>query len=302
MRSDTERVEVESRRRLVLAIAISIALHEVAAGLVPRSVAELAPHEVVTHARILQISLRPVATAAPPRPKVRATDHPQIVHSRHAYHIARAGGHPIAPSHGLARQRVLPELSRSKPVWDVANGTPSSHALLAGSGNAPTGAANGSSAPGNGTGARSGEEPCGFVTFSDPHGSHYDPRTGGFWVDIRMSVHFADRTSQSLVLDYPWYYPSEAANPWSDQNLKDPSFPMRFQSPPSDRVGGEPPLVQYVLAHSTHDGLTLLKDCPSSTATPAARHRAQRALSGLAASDQSPMLQVILFVSAVPLG
>ena len=78
-----------------------------------------------------------------------------------------------------------------------------------------------------------------------------------------MSVHYADGSSQSVMLDYPWYYPSEAANPWSDQNLKDPRFPTRFQTPPPNKVGSEPPLVQYVVAHSTPNGMTLLRDCPT---------------------------------------
>lgn len=122
---------------------------------------------------------------------------------------------------------------------------------------------------GNGIGAANGDEPCGFVTFSDPHGSHYDPRTRGFWVDIRMSVHFADGSSQSMLLDYPWYYPGEAANPWSDRNVKDPNFPMRFQPPPSGKAPDEPQLVRYVVEHSTAEGLTLLRDCPQPSSTPA---------------------------------
>jgi len=77
-----------------------------------------------------------------------------------------------------------------------------------------------------------------------------------------MSVHFADGSSHSVMLDYPWYYASEAANPWSDQNLKDPSFPTRFQPPPADKASSEPPLVQYVVTHSTRDGMTMLADCP----------------------------------------
>lgn len=78
-----------------------------------------------------------------------------------------------------------------------------------------------------------------------------------------MSVRFADGTAQSMILDYSWYYPSEDANPWSDRNLRDPDFPTRFQQPPPGKAAGEPPLVQYVMAHSTADGLTLLRDCPA---------------------------------------
>jgi hypothetical protein len=157
----------------------------------------------------------------------------------------------------------------ARPIWDEASGRSAATESVAQTGAAGTSADNGSGIQGNGTDATNGDEPCGFVTFSDPHGSHYDTRTHGFWVDIRMSVHFADGSSQSMVLDYPWYYPSEADNPWSDQNLRDPNFPTRFQPPPVDKAGGEPPLVQYVVAHSTPEGMTLLKDCPQPSPSPA---------------------------------
>jgi hypothetical protein len=164
-----------------------------------------------------------------------------------------------------ARARVVSPNDR--PAVENAGGDAIAPRPLAGNGAA--GASNGSGSQGTGNGATSRDEPCGFVTFSDPHGSQYDPRTHGFWVDIRMSVHFADGTAQSMILDYPWYYTSEAANPWSDQNVKDPSFPTRFQPPPAGKIASEPPLVQYVVAHSTEDGLTLLRDCPQPSATPA---------------------------------
>jgi hypothetical protein len=170
----------------------------------------------------------------------------------------------MSPPKNAAHLRAAPN---SRPVWDVASARTISAGSVAQGGTAAAG--NGSGLQGNGTDAVSGEEPCGFVTFSDPHGSHYDPGTHGFWVDIRMSVHFADGSAQSMLLDYPWYYRSEADNPWSDQNLKDPNFPTRFQPPPSEKLGNEPALVQYVVSHSTPEGLTLLRDCPAPSPTPA---------------------------------
>jgi len=147
-------------------------------------------------------------------------------------------------------------------VWDVGSGRGAGQVAAAQAGTA-LGSGSGSGAQGTGSGPATGSEPCGFVEFSDPHGSAFDPRTRGFYVDIRMRVHFADGTSQSLVLDYPWYYSSEADNPWSDQNLRDPDFPTRFQPPPQSKLGDEPELVRYVMDHSTAEGLTLLRDCPS---------------------------------------
>jgi hypothetical protein len=149
----------------------------------------------------------------------------------------------------------------AKPVWDAGAGSAAGQVAAAQTDG--TGSGSGSATTGAGSVAATGAEPCGFVEFSDPHGSAFDSRTHGFYVDIRMQVHFADGTSQSLVLDYPWYYSSESANPWSDQNLRDPNVSTRFQPPPQSKLGNEPELVRYVIAHSTPDGMTLLRDCPS---------------------------------------
>jgi hypothetical protein len=248
----------------LLAIALSIALHEILAGLVPATLARTnSPPEIVAHARMLRIATRPSATPAPHR-AVRhvlvLTPLPRRVLAR--VPAARGAQHKrTAP--GAAAPKP-PAFSNSKPIWDVAAAGTSAGAGVGQSGNAGgAGGTAGESTSGDGSAA--GDEPCGYVDFSDPHGSHFDPQTRGFWVDIRMTVHFADGSSQATILDYPWYYPSEAANPWSQANLRDPNFLPRFQPPPAAKAAGEPPLVQYVIAHSTPDGLTLLKDCPAAT-------------------------------------
>ena len=120
----------------------------------------------------------------------------------------------------------------------------------------------GNGAGGAGNGDATGTQPCGYVEFADPHGSRYDAATGGYWVDVQMTVHFPDRHTESLLLDYAWYYSNAATNPWSPQNVDDPNFPTKFQAPPPAKRAGEGALVQYVIAHSTADGRTLLKDCP----------------------------------------
>jgi hypothetical protein len=242
-------------------------LHEIAAGLVPRDLADSPSRvEIVTRAQVVRVTLR--ATPSP-APAPTAIAPPQRVASPRRSTAARTEGRH--GGHGLPRAIASAQpparlAADAKPVWDVPSGRAASGASLAETGAAAgTGTGSGTS----GSGAASGDEPCGFVVFSDPHGSHYDPRTRGFWVDIRMSVHFADGSSQSMILDYPWYYASEAANPWSDQNLRDPNFPMRFQAPPPEKAAAEPELVRYVIDHSTAEGMTLLKDCPQPSPTPA---------------------------------
>lgn len=261
---------MKPKDRLILAVAISVALHEVVAGLIPPGLAHPpASDEVVTHVAILRVAIRKVPTPAPSRQPT------SLAKQRKVVAVVNAGARRSRlPNRAVVRVASRPSTARarpvqspaSKPVWDAASASTNAGARLAsagGNGNASDGAGS----AGNGAGATGAEQPCGFVTFSDPHGSAYDVRTRGFWVDIRMSVRFADGTSQSLILDYPWYYASEAANPWSDRNLKDPDFPTRFQAPPPEKLASEPALVQYVMHHSTPEGLTLLGDCP--TASPA---------------------------------
>ena len=77
-----------------------------------------------------------------------------------------------------------------------------------------------------------------------------------------MTVHFPDGHAESEILDYPWYYSGEAANPWSQRNREDPTFPTTFQEPPAARRASEPAIVQYVIEHTDAAGYTLLKDCP----------------------------------------
>jgi len=165
---------------------------------------------------------------------------------------------------GAARPKP-PKFSNTKPIWDIpvgAQGAGAGKASGAGSiGNGGNGT--GAGTAGNGNGAAAGNEPCGFVEFVDPHGAKFDAQTRGFWVDVQMSVHFPDGHAESLLLDYPWFYPSAAQNPFQNE-----SVPMLFQWPPAEKRDAEPAIVQYVMQHSAQPGVTLLKDCPTASSTP----------------------------------
>ncbi len=205
----------------------------------------------------VRIAVLPSPTPRPtppptPRPSRRIAPRPAIVpRVRHRTRpLARARVHRAG-----AALPTLPKL-HLKPAWDIPVG-----ANAAGAGVASGVGSLGSAGAGNGDGG--GAQPCGEVTFSDIHGSRYDPATGGFFVDIRLSVSFADGSSRSLVLDYPFYYPSEAANPWSDRNRNNPNFPTLLQTPPPALASHQPRLVRYVIRHSTRQGFTLLAPCPT---------------------------------------
>jgi hypothetical protein len=270
-----------SSRRLAVAIALSIAVHEIVAGAIPASPGAPPQRERIADIRISSIQRLATPTPSPPplerfaaithrvqRVTLRAGTRSAAIAQTRAVAVAR----PVR----LTLHRATFALPHAgKPSWDVAAASSekgSAGTANAGAGTQGTGAGTqGSGTHGSGTATADANEPCGFVTFSDPHGSQFDSGTHGFYVDIRMSVHFADGSAQSLILDYPWYYASEAQNPWSDRNLKDPAFPTRFQPPPAAKAAGEPELVRYVMQHSTAEGMTLLHDCPTSPVTAAPR-------------------------------
>jgi hypothetical protein len=268
------------RRRLLIAAAFAIAVHEVLAGLVPpeRSIAQQPP-EIVARVQMTRVSVRATPTPKPkPRPRQHVITHVHVIAVLSPHRVThRSSG--TAARHETIRRSGAPRpkpmvVANARPVWDTpppvgGNGSGAGNGANQGSvGNGVAAAGSGTGSTGSGTDDGGGNEPCGFVDFSDPHGSQYDRHTHGFWVDIRMSVRFPDGSTQSVILDYPWYYASEADNPWSDRNLRDPNFPTRFQPPPLAKAASEPALVQYVIAHSTTEGLTLLHDCPTPPPTP----------------------------------
>ena len=85
-----------------------------------------------------------------------------------------------------------------------------------------------------------------------------DSSSGRVWEHITMTVHFPDHSQQSIDLDYPFYYPSRAVDPYFPENN---SVPATFQFPPTARRNSEPPLVEYVIQHTGVDGYTTLRSC-----------------------------------------
>jgi hypothetical protein len=85
-----------------------------------------------------------------------------------------------------------------------------------------------------------------------------DSATGRIWEHIEIRVQFPDGTQQMQPLDYPFYYPSKAADPFEQSTTSE----ALFQFPPSGQRAGEPDLVQYVMSHTRPDGTTVLKECP----------------------------------------
>jgi hypothetical protein len=236
---------------LVVAFAISIAIHETLAGFVPRSGATPpAERETVQHVTIARVvpppTPTPKPTPPPPTPPPQTYTHAPIV-------IARAA--PRAAIHRAAAAQPRPPIV---PVAHASAAPPPANGEGEGAGDKTGAGSPGEGGSGTGGGAN---EPCGAVTFID-HGSHTDPSTHAFFVTIRMLVSFPDGHTESTILDYPFSYPNAAADPWSEQNRSNMDVPMLMQTPPPALASGEPPLVQYVVKHTAADGFTLMAPCP----------------------------------------
>lgn len=222
------------------------------------------PIERVTIAKIVRIIHR-----APPTPK--PTPKP-IVHANRVAetHVQPRVINPGAPAqhqrvHRIASARpVIHTKYHSKPTVHVPTGgygmgtSKSAKAVTGGVG--PGGVGTGESGTGEGTGgAPAAHEPCGYVDFSPNDKPTIDQNTGRVWEYVAIIVHFPDGSAQSVNLDYPFYYPSQSADPFEPGNA---NVPATFQFPPSDKAPTEPPLVEYVIQHTDAAGFTKLRDCP----------------------------------------
>jgi hypothetical protein len=259
-----------NRRRLFFAFAVAIAIHEIAAGVVPwhSQTIPSAPVETLTIAKITRIEHR--ATPTPrPSPTPRPIVHTKIIAPTHVTpHIVNPGN-PSQHQHvkRIASARPLVHTRfHSKPapihvpVGGHGAGTSKTAKALTG-GVGPGGTGTGESGSGTGTGgAPPAHEPCGFVEFAPNEAqARVDQPTGRVWEYVSIIVHFPDGSEMSLPLDYPFYYPTQAQDPFlpGHQNI-----PATFQFPPADKRSDEPSLVQYVMSHTTTEGFTTLHDCP----------------------------------------
>ena len=258
----------DHRRRFIVAFAAAIAIHEILAGLVPWHTQTIpqAPAEVITIAKLIRIEHRAKPT---PKPTAQPIVHTKIVAETHVkprivnpgnpsqhHHIKRiASARPTVHTHYHSKPVVV-----HVPMGGHGAGT-STTAKVATGGVGPGGTGTGESGNGTGTGgAPLAHEPCGYVDMQPTGSPIVDQPTGRIWEHMQITVHFPDGSSQSVDLDYPWYYPARADDPFMPENK---NVPATFQFPPSNQTANEPSVVQYVIAHSTADGYTKLRDCPS---------------------------------------
>lgn len=246
-------------RRLAIAFAIAIAIHEVIAALLPVPFApRSAPRDVVAHVTIARVerilpSPTPRPTPTPTPPPVRVIVHAAAAQGAHA-HIERI-------KHAGARRPTPPKSREATPIPvpipTGGQGAGAQRGTGAGSLSTQEGTGNGTSIAGNGNGARI----CGAVDFEALGNPVYDPQTQTYdRSNIVAVVHYADGSSDRVPLDWTWRWPNEAEDPFNTSS----DAPMLFQFPPRAQRASEPPAVQYIMAHTRPGGHTTLNDrCPN---------------------------------------
>lgn len=271
----SETTKEAHRRRLVIALAVAIALHEIAAGAVPWHTQTIpsAPIEKITIAKITRIEHRVHPTPRPtPRPTPKPVVHTKVIAQTQVKPRVVNPGKPAPKQHArrIASARPLVHTQfHSRPatihVPTGGHGAGTSRKALAQTGGAgPGGNGTGESGNGAGTGgAAQAHEPCGYVDFQPNEAqARVDQSSGRVWEYVSILVHFPDGSEQTVPLDYPFYYESQSQDPFLPGHG---NVPATFQFPPAGQRADEPPLVQYVIQHTSPDGYTLLHDCPKTS-------------------------------------
>ena len=266
-------------RRLALALALSIAFHEIVASLWPapsdpvRPVATLS--EVVTIVRRTPPPTpvptpRPSPTPPPATPRPHVSFAPRVVQRAPAPRL-------VAPRHRRLGGRAAPRIVHVKPhpkaLVEAPAPLPVSVATSNGAGVASGGAGSGAGAgtgdsglagSGSGvTGAGTGSggdaaAPCGSVSFDPVHTQ--TGRDGSQAVTVQMNVTLSDGREVSGTLGWHWHYPSVEANPFNSKN-PDESIPLQLPPPGTDLSSLAGPIA-YAVRHTDAGGLLAFEPCP----------------------------------------
>lgn len=246
-------------RRFLLAIACSIAVHEIVAVTIPPFLKQPPEaKEVVEHVTIAKL-VTPTPSPTPvPTPKAT----PRVI-SLNVNEGKQAIKEPI--KRNAENKVVPPKTIHTKPIWDIVPikaGQGAGAGTDKGAGSLGTGG-NGTGAGNEGNGGGAG--PCGAVDFEEKGLAIFNDATGLYeYNHVNAIVHFADGTAQTVTLDWAWGYKSEDVDPFKHADL-----PLYFQFPPKSMRASEPELVQYIMRNSNAGGHTLLnEDCPNIPAAP----------------------------------
>jgi hypothetical protein len=265
-------------RRLLLAIACSVAIHEIVigAGGFLRMQRESDPRESVDPTRVVLEIRTPSPTAAPtvaPSPKVALVQ--SVAAPRATLLAVHTGGSKGAPKLEVHTQKVVHH-KESLPIWWAAMHA-SKTVASTGAGTEPTPGPGASSGTGTGTGAGSengpgggtggngsgvanATAPCGSPVFYRIH-AQYNRQDGSFDDTIRVQLTLGSGQTLDGVFPYAWHYASEADDPFSQKGSDDDGVMAKLPPPGLDR-SKEPLAVRLTLAKTLPDGRTLFDPCP----------------------------------------
>jgi hypothetical protein len=262
------------RDRLIVAVAVAIAFHEVLLGLVhgPARPSDTEDTGVTTKI-VFEVPPSPTPRPTPkptptPRPTPLPTPEPRSTPAPVKQIAGRAKGKP-AQHHGGGARKTIAKTSTTGTYADPnASGVGTTPATGVGSGPQPGAGGgqggNGNGNQGNGNGAVNADTPCGFVDFKPTAAPKYSGTTAS--EPVEATVTFPDGHHESARFPYLWTYPDgEQTDPWSETNLKNPNFITTLRFPPAGAdTSTYPPLIQYILTHTDSQGYTNLHLCPQS--------------------------------------
>jgi hypothetical protein len=268
-----------NRDRLIVAVALSIALHEIFL-----SIARLpaAPRPTETEAPATRIAIeQPVRTAPPkpsptpkptppPTPPPHVTPPPRVTLAPVPQVAAKAKGLPAkrhgggAHHHVVTKPKPTPAPAANPNAFGAGTGTQAGTGTGIAPGTGGGAGGNGAGTSGNGNAAVNANAPCGYVDFKPTGPPTY--RDGTAYEPVEATVTFPDGHQESASFPYKWVYPNgEQTDPWSDTNLKKGNFSIAMQMPPAGTDPATyPSLIQYIMRHTGPDGLTDLPPCPKS--------------------------------------
>jgi hypothetical protein len=274
-------------RRIGIALAAAIALHEIAAGMFPNS-SRREPADTVV-AQQVTISQRPTPSPAPtpspsPKPTPTAVPTPRIaVTTRKFVHAApRAAALPTHVHGGEAAKRqhwivaprppvvipVTPAPLHVAVTTSVQNGK--GRGVASGGSGTGGGAGNGtggSNGTGSGTGGNGVEpgmdtplSPCGIPEFV---GLRAKLRDGRYYEDVEIVVPLRNGQTIDDYLHWTWVYQDEISNPFSAPNVHDKTpIPMQTPPPGYNLEANQKPTTVLAVRHTRRDGTTDLPNCP----------------------------------------
>ncbi len=268
------------RKRLGIAFAAALAIHEIIAGLWPGPPREAREEQRVAE-QVVTITKRPRPRPTPapsPVPTPRPTPAPRYTFAptfqvrapaaRAAATPHAAVGGAAAPKH-VVNVRPKPATPQRRPLESLVAGTRlgrqnGGSGTGAGAGNGTSGlggTGSGSGTSGNGNGGDQNTGPCGEV-FLLPGRVEYRP-DGTVLQHVYAKVILRDGDVQLGTFPYPFVYAAERLNPFvhDDQLAANKGIPVQTP-PPGFDVSAMPPTVQVVLKYTSGaTGFTTLPDC-----------------------------------------